>query len=209
MKFLQSRGSFHGCSAAHLPVSNMAGHTLAAFPESKVAADVLLKHRWERRRKLPRGHSPKATPRLPRDARRRHKPPSKGAILEPKWLSLSLLLTRIRGELGPPGTEARPPLRAFEGVKFSLSLFLPSFHWGQVRKRTRAKDPPFPLFWWNRALGSTAGFAAVGRCSWWIASVVLSLSLGHKCSVSDPGLQPHPCCWRDQGREKTNNHEKE
>ena len=33
----------------------------------------------------------KVTPRLPPDARRRHKPPSKGAILEPKWLlSLSL-----------------------------------------------------------------------------------------------------------------------
>ena len=188
----------------------MAGHTLAAF----------LKAKWQRTccsstAEKGDGSSLEGTaPRQPRAS-----PPMQGGVTSPQAkvrylsqngsLSLSLLLTRIRGELGPPGTEARPPLRAFEGVKFSLSLFLPSFHWGQVRKRTRAKDPPFPLFWWNRALGSTAGFAAVGRCSWWIASVVLSLSLGHKCSVSDPGLQPHPCCWRDQGREKTNNHEKE
>ena len=33
------------------------------------------------------------TPQLPPDARRRHKPPSKGAILEPKWLPWPLSLS--------------------------------------------------------------------------------------------------------------------
>ena len=71
--------------------------TPVGFPEAKWQRICLLKHRWERRRELPRGHSLKATPRLPPDARRRHKPPSKGAILEPKWLpDLSLSRSRWR-----------------------------------------------------------------------------------------------------------------
>ena len=49
--------------------------TPSGFPEAKRQQICLLKHRWERRRELPRGHSLKATPRLPPDARRRHKPP--------------------------------------------------------------------------------------------------------------------------------------
>ena len=51
-----------------------------------------LKHRWEKQEGSPGGHSSRLTPCLPR-ARGRHRPPSTGAALEPKWLrrlSLSL-----------------------------------------------------------------------------------------------------------------------
>ena len=58
-----------------------------------------LKHRWEKQEGSPGGHSSRLTPCLPR-ARGRHRPPSTGAALEPKWLrrlslSLSLFLALL------------------------------------------------------------------------------------------------------------------
>ena len=44
--------------------------------------------------KLPRSEQLRSTSRLPPDARGRHRPSSKGAALEPKWLRLFLLLAR-------------------------------------------------------------------------------------------------------------------
>ena len=64
VEVLQAPGLPHGFSSANVTVTIMAGHAFG-FPEAKWQQICLLKHRWERRRELPLGHSLKATQRLP------------------------------------------------------------------------------------------------------------------------------------------------
>ena len=93
-KLLHLLGRTQGGRASNLPSVNMARSCLS-LPEFLKQSGS--KHRWER-------------------------PLTRSLSLS---LSLSLLLLPgIRGELGPPGSRARPL------CTLSLSLFLPSFLWG-------------------------------------------------------------------------------
>ena len=82
----------------------------------------------------------------------------------------------------PDSCEARKFIHANGSP--SLTSFLPSFHWGQVRERTWAKAPRFPLLRWNRAL--------LGRCSRWSVSVGPGLIPAPTMAVSLDPQRTHP-----------------
>ena len=95
-KVLHALGPPQGCSAAHLPSSSIARSPIEGgfgATEAKCVGYVA-QAPLRRNRKAPPGTSPRSTLCLPPDARRWNRPPSKGAVLEPKWLlSLSLSLS--------------------------------------------------------------------------------------------------------------------
>ena len=74
--------------------------------------------RVARTEKLPRGHNPELTLRPPRRTRGRHRPPSTGVVLEPKWLRISLSLS-LSLSTGPGGAAAAnpPPPHAYAHLR--------------------------------------------------------------------------------------------
>ena len=69
--------------------------------------------------RLPVEAQSRLTPQLPADARERHKPPSKGAALEPKWLHAYVCLSRSQLSLSLSLSLSR----SLSLLSLSLSLF--------------------------------------------------------------------------------------
>ena len=89
-------------------------------------AAELLKHRWGNWEGSP-GDTIQVNPQLPPDARERHKPPSKGAALEPNALGVSLSLSSPghEGLSNPLGLVAPPDVCGGFGWGVKAEFVLP------------------------------------------------------------------------------------
>ena len=106
-KTLHSLGPPQRCSSALLPSANIARNQAFRGLLSRNASDMLAQAPLERNRKAFPGQALGQPSVSPPDARRRNRPPSKGAALEPKWPQpLSLCLP-----LHPEGLAAQQRMR--------------------------------------------------------------------------------------------------